>query len=489
MEKGTLERPAVTCGGSRRGIGPRRRRTREPRGRRGGCARRVEDVLLEGEVHGVRRALVVAQAALGVALQLAGRLALAVERALVLAQLERGERTRGARGGPVALAVLAGGERRERHERHQRQRGRAAPPARAHRPRRPRDREGAPRLKWHPAVSASARRRASASIDQRIVVVLEASCFRGARYVPSRVSFAHTERRIARPSAPIFMATLRAEIIFVAALAAFASFAPVARADFDAPRRPSPSLDVSVLRRSLLASGSAAADASRADGALSLLDGLFADARAARASTRTAARREPARPAGVSSAPTGRPRRRPPARLPHLPHPTPLRRPQTRPLPSPHRRRRRGPRLPRQRAPPQPPPRRRRRRGGRRAEPRRERRAHLEPPQLGPRHEFLRVRRHRRSRQTRRSRRRRRHGHRVPFVPGDDTSLIPGDNIPVPVPFPAALSRRRPRRVRRRRLRRRRARVADSSRRRARPTDRRRRRRHRRHRRLGRASK
>ena len=76
------------------------------------------------------------------------------------------------------------------------------------------------------------------------------------------------------------MPTLRAEIIFVAALAAFASVAPVARAE-DAPRRPSPSLDVSVLR-SLVASGSAAADAARADGALSLLDGLFADARAAR---------------------------------------------------------------------------------------------------------------------------------------------------------------------------------------------------------------
>ena len=118
-------------------------------GREAVRARRVEDVILEGEVHGIRCALVVAQAALGVALKLARRLALAVERALVLAQLERGERTRGARGGPVALAILAGGERHERHERHQRQRGRAAPPARAHRPRRPRTAR-APRSKMAP---------------------------------------------------------------------------------------------------------------------------------------------------------------------------------------------------------------------------------------------------------------------------------------------------------------------------------------------------
>ena len=95
--------------------------------------------------------------------------------------------------------------------------------------------------------------------------------------------------------------------------------------------------------------------------------------RAPRVQTRTAARREPSRPAGVSSA-TGRPR--PPA-LPPPRHRPPLP-PPSAPSPAP-------PTVDDvegrsfTRAPLEPSPRRRRRRGGRRAEPRRERRAHLEP--------------------------------------------------------------------------------------------------------------
>ena len=118
------------------------------------------------------------------------------------------------------------------------------------------------------------------------------------------------------------MPSLRAEILFVAALAALASVAPVARAD-DAPRRPSPSLDVSVLR-SLVASGNAA-NAARADGALSLLDGLFADARAARpdangGSARTLASRRRLLGADRASETAGSP---PPAQAPPAPSPPP----------------------------------------------------------------------------------------------------------------------------------------------------------------------